>query len=218
MEEGGGSVVRRHLKGMIMVMLSLLSFNLPLIDQWFEKESQQDVTTKFKNDSQKAIVYKAAVEDYDLFPAVVGYPAQYEHIELEAHWLTESMIMEQAYKQGMQKFGENIAQKIEPAFKEEIMPELKHVVSQLLINNHFHDPEEIGLTQSPASGRGEKIMHVFDRRTGDDLLRFHVRLDRPPKKGHVFQFHYHIANDNYHGHHYLGSIYWGKNEPPLFTA
>lgn len=211
-------LVKTYVNHLLMIGIALFSFNLSFYDEWIDKQSSQSPFDKLKNESQKAYVYKAELDEFDLLPSVIGYPAQYSDIDLTPHWLTENMIMEEAYKLGLQKFGESISQKIELAFKEEILPELKQAVSQLFLTHSFYELDEIGVSHSPSSGRGEKIMHVYNRATGDDLLRFHVRIDRPPKKGHVFQFHYHVAQDNYDEHHELGSIYWGKNEPPLYSA
>jgi hypothetical protein len=201
----------RRLKSMMMVMLTFLSFHLPIFDPLFDRETKQRADAK-------ALVQKADAKEYHLLDVVVGYSDQYEDIELTHYWLTERFIMDEAYKQGLQKFGQAISPKIEPAYKELIMPSLKQAVSQLLSSVQIDDLAEITVSHAPAPGRGEKIMHVYNKKTGDDLLRFHVRLNRPPKKGHVFQFHYHVLQDNFHCHYELGTIYWGKNEPPLYSA
>nr|WP_051991812.1 YpjP family protein [Shouchella xiaoxiensis] len=211
-------MVKAYINHLVMIAITLVSFNLSFYDEWADKQSAHNPFDKLKHVSDKAHVYKAEVDEFDLLPSVIGYPTQYADIDLTPHWLTETMIMDEAYKQCLQKFGESISQKIEPAFKEEILPELKQAVSQLFGTSSFYDLDDIGVTHTPSAGRGEKIMHVYNRSTGDDLLRFHVRIDRPPKKGHVFQFHYHVPKDNYDEHHELGSIYWGKNEPPLYSA
>ena len=49
----------------------------------------------------------------------------------------------------------------------------------------------------PAGGNNEKIFHVYDTKTGNDLLRFHVRRDHPPQDGYYFNFHYHRFDDGY---------------------
>ena len=68
----------------------------------------------------------------------------------------------------------------------------------------------------PVNRRPEnrKIFHVYNRLTGEDLLRFHVRRDHPPQDGYWFNFHYHTAEDGFQSHHELGSIYWDRNTPP----
>ncbi|MFS0786735.1 YpjP family protein [Shouchella sp. 1P09AA] len=209
-----------YVKQLMMVLIGFFSINLSIVDHWLDKaeaENGSSVKTMQWSDT-KANVYLTNDREYTLLPFVIGAPSQYEHIQLEPHWLTEIMIMDEAYRQGMKKFGQRIGDKIETAYKKEILPELKQVVSQVLETDDQYSWQDIRMTEASLTGRGEKILHLINGKTGDDLLRFHVRLDRPPKTGHVFQFHYHSYEDNFHGHYNLGSIYWGKNEPPLFRA
>lgn len=213
-------MVRTYLKHMMMVLVGFFSINLSIMDPWVEKADSGELSTAKAwqwNDS-KSNVYLTNDEEYTLLPFVVGSPAQYEHIELESHWLTEIMIMDEAYRQGMKKFGQRIGEKIEAAYKDEILPELKQAVATVLETTDRNMWHEISMTEASSTGRGEKIMHIVHAKTGDDLIRFHVRIDRPPKTGHVFQFHYHSYEDDFNEHYELGSIYWGKNEPPLYQA
>ncbi|MEW8987992.1 MAG: YpjP family protein, partial [Bacillus sp. (in: firmicutes)] len=83
-------------------------------------------------------------------------------------------------------------------------------------------PEEdlvhLAISEEPGKGKSEKIFHIKDEKTGEDVIRFHVRRDQPPHEGYWFNFHYHTHHDEYQTHHDLGSIYWAKNTPPNWMS
>ncbi|WP_180316710.1 YpjP family protein [Shouchella shacheensis] len=202
----------RHIKGMVMVMLTFLSFGLLTSEE-------NDVVFGKNAREAKSFVSKIDVDEYELLPAVVASEApNYDDVNIGPLWLTETFILDEATKQGLQKFGTGIASRIESSYKDQIIPALGDAVEKILVNYDPTTLEELAVSKAPAAGRGEKIMHIYNSATGEDLLRFHVRLDRPPKRGHYFQFHYHLNEDLFLEHFALGSIYWGKDEPPRFSA
>ena len=83
-------------------------------------------------------------------------------------------------------------------------------------------PEEIltniAISEKPSGGLSEKIFHLYDQETKEDLIRFHVRRENPPGDGHWFEFHYHTYQDNFDSHHSMARIYWSQNTPPKWLS
>ncbi|KSU71258.1 YpjP family protein [Bacillus altitudinis] len=128
-------------------------------------------------------------------------------------------VLSSAENQSFLKFGRKITPVIEDEYREEIQPKIEQVLTDFLTN--FKDDEkfqDVVLTDQPSSGNGEKIFHIYNRKTGEDLLRFHVRRDQRPHSGYWFNFHYHTAEDGFQTHHELGNIYWDKNTPPSWMS
>ncbi|MGE6629689.1 YpjP family protein [Bacillus sp. NPDC077027] len=128
-------------------------------------------------------------------------------------------LLSTAENQSFLKFGSKISPVIEDEYREEVQPKIEQVITDYLTN--FKDDEkfqDVALTDNPSGGKGEKIFHVYNRQTGEDLLRFHVRRDQPPHDGYWFNFHYHTAEDGFQTHYELGNIYWDKNTPPSWMS
>ncbi|MBA9027718.1 YpjP family protein [Peribacillus huizhouensis] len=126
-------------------------------------------------------------------------------------------IMTKAEEHAFTKFGEKIGPKIEDEFKFAVLPKIEEAITQMAVN--FPDEELVQLTISkgPSSGRSEKIFHLYNENTGNDIIRFHVRQENPPQEGYWFNFHYHTYHDEFATHYALGKIYWDKNTPPKWS-
>ena len=124
----------------------------------------------------------------------------------------------QAELQSFEKFGTKIAPVIENEFTSIILPKVESVIS--IVSEQFPEDafDNLQITEQPPGGISEKIFHIFDRTTGKDVVRFHVRRDNRPKEGYWFNFHYHTYVDNFQEHHQLGDIYWDKNTPPQWLS
>ena len=146
----------------------------------------------------------------------VFYDEQSEESVTPAIFVTYAM--EEAERQSVMKFGTKIAPVIEDEFKEVILPRIEETLSAFAGTIPSDSLQHLALSQKPAGGEYEKIFHVYDERTGKDLLRFHVRRDRPPLEGYYFNFHYHSVEDEYATHYNLGNMYWGKNKPPQWLS
>lgn len=124
----------------------------------------------------------------------------------------------QAETRSFEKFGAKIGPLIEDEFRKEILPRIESVIT--VISNQY--PEEfirdLIISEQPTSGIGEKIFHIYEKNSGKDIVRFHVRRDHPPQEGYWFNFHYHTYHDNFQAHHELGEIYWDKNTPPQWMS
>lgn len=143
------------------------------------------------------------------------YEEKYEKVTEET-FLTYAM--QEAEKQSMQKFGTKIGPTIEDEFKDIILPKIEESIVALTNDVGEEALQSLTISQKPAGGQQEKIFHIYDTKTGNDLLRFHVRRDHPPQDGHYFNFHYHSYDDGFTAHHELGDIYWAKNTPPQWLS
>lgn len=129
----------------------------------------------------------------------------------------ESNFMEtfiaKAEKQSFEKFGNRIGPVIEDEFKSIIFPKMEEVIKHFL-KVEKENFEHVMISSKPSGGKSEKIFHIYDEKTGNDLIRFHVRVDHPPQEGYWFNFHYHTYHDHFQTHYHLGKIYWDRNTPP----
>jgi hypothetical protein len=136
--------------------------------------------------------------------------------DIKSDFLKQAVM--QAEKQSLTKFGNKITPVIESEFYSEILPQIEAVITN--VSEQF--PEDmlhnLGITEQPSGGVSEKIFHIYDKTTGEDVIRFHVRRDHPPQEGYWFNFHYHVYKDNFQGHHTIGKIYWNKNTPPKWLS
>lgn len=125
-----------------------------------------------------------------------------------------SSFLEAAEAQSLQKFGDKIGSVIEDEFRLVILPKMEEAIIQYTEEFSDEDVRDLVISKKPAEGKGEKIFHLYNKQTGQDVLRFHVRRDHPPQQGYWFNFHYHTNQDSFQKHHELGSIYWNQNMPP----
>lgn len=128
------------------------------------------------------------------------------------------LLTEKAREQTITKLGPRIMEQVDQEFNEAILPTIEYVLQSVLTEEGDSHLPYYGITEHPAGGLGEKIFHVYDVRTHQDLARFHVRRDNRPLEGYWFNFHYHLSQDNFEAHHEIGEIYWNKNTPPQWMA
>ncbi|RAK18892.1 YpjP-like protein [Anoxybacillus vitaminiphilus] len=126
--------------------------------------------------------------------------------------------MEKAVEQSYEKFGEKILPVIEDEFHEVILPRIEEVLISLAEQYPEEKLVNLVITEKPSGGIGEKIFHIYDKTSGKDIVRFHVRRDHPPQDGYWFNFHYHTYHDSFQTHYELGRIYWAKNTPPKWMS
>jgi len=127
-------------------------------------------------------------------------------------------LIEKAEANAYQKFGEKIQPKINDEFQTVILPKIEEAIVE--IANQFPDEQlqQLTISKNPSGGRSEKIFHILNTESGEDLIRFHVRQDRIPLEGYWFNFHYHTYHDSFMTHYELGSIYWDTNTPPKWGS
>ncbi|MCA1011151.1 YpjP family protein [Halobacillus halophilus] len=127
------------------------------------------------------------------------------------------IIMAQAKEQTITKMGPKILDKIDAEMTEEILPKIEEVVEMLLTKADEQAPY-YEITEQLTPGYGEKIFNLYNHRTNEEEARFHVRRDKRPGEGYWFNFHYHLSEDNFTKHHFIGEIYWEKNTPPKWMS
>lgn len=116
------------------------------------------------------------------------------------------------------KFGNRIGPVIEDEFREIILPNIEKAIEEVAVLYNGSNMVNLVISERPTGGESEKIFHIADRKTREDIIRFHVRRDHPPQAGYWFNFHYHTFLDQFESHHDLGSIYWDKNTPPKWMS
>lgn len=210
----------RHVKRGLVISSALLTFGLfvPSVD--FVREVQAEEPQKTHGEStEKPHIYEVNAESYDLFGEVL--PArtdQYIHRNISSADLLNDLIMKKAVEQSLLKFGTVITEKISSSFEEEIVPQLDSVIRETTGTLTDDEWQQLKMSTTPSSGLGEKIFHLYNEESGEDIFRFHVRRDQPPKQGYMFNFHYHTYADNHEKHHTIGNIYWGKDMPPKWNS
>ena len=127
-------------------------------------------------------------------------------------------MLKNAEEKSYVKFGSRIKPVIEDEFKEIILPNIEKVISEVVAQYPEEDLSQLAISERPSGGTSEKIFHIQNQLTNKDVIRFHVRRDHPPQEAYVFNFHYHLANDQFQKHHDLGVIHWNKNTPPRWMT
>ncbi|GER65732.1 cell division protein FtsK [Weizmannia acidilactici] len=125
-----------------------------------------------------------------------------------------SEFLDEAEEQAYRKFGAKIRPVIEDEFCAVILPNIETAIAETVRNYPQEKLPLLAVSDQPSAGTGEKIFHIYNTETKEDVIRFHVRREHPPGDGYYFNFHYHVAFDNFQTHRHLGTIYWDKNMPP----
>ncbi|WP_170007073.1 YpjP family protein [Bacillus fonticola] len=141
----------------------------------------------------------------------VSMPDVFSQQELETEADPYEPLLSIAQIRAEAKFGPRIQQKIDEEFQTLILPFIEEVIRK---ETSEMDASILAISTKQGGKRSEKLFHVYDEKTGEDVLRFHVRRDHPPKEGYWFNFHYHKADDGFIDHYDLGSIFWDQNTPP----
>ncbi|WP_246941870.1 YpjP family protein [Bacillus pinisoli] len=124
----------------------------------------------------------------------------------------------QAEQQSIMKFGPVIEESIGDEFRSVILPKIEEVIMTLSSRLDEDQLQHLVISKHPTGGVSEKIFHIYSAKSGQDIIRFHVRRDHPPLDGYYFNFHYHTFEDSFQTHHELGTIYWSKNTPPNWQS
>ncbi|WP_391122083.1 YpjP family protein [Psychrobacillus sp. L3] len=143
---------------------------------------------------------------------------RHEHVSLSKEQDLKDSITVAAREQAYIKFGERIGPVIQNEFDEVIFPRIQEAIDATISKTGQEKAVNLAITEQPSGEYHEKIFHVYNNETRKDLIRFHVRTDKKPQEGYYFNFHYHLAEDNYTKHYALGEIYWSKNTPPKWLS
>ncbi|GAA0302825.1 hypothetical protein GGQ92_003213 [Gracilibacillus halotolerans] len=128
--------------------------------------------------------------------------------------LYRESLVEVAKEQVMIKLGDKIASKIEVPLTEEVLPNLESVLDHVFDMVGEEQSQYLVISEEPAAGYGERIFNLYDMSKQENIAKFHVTRVKKPQDGHYFQFHYHLADDQYEEHFPIAEVHWGKNTPP----
>ncbi|MCK6204746.1 MULTISPECIES: YpjP family protein [Bacillaceae] len=194
----------KWLRKSFVVMVTILTFGLVTPSQAFLYDNAN------QDRSPKRDVLEAQAEGLDL--------AAPEEDEESIRQRFIQTAVQEAENQSYIKFGGKIKPVIEDEFREVILPNIEKAVEETAARIPGSDLGNLEITEWPGGGNSEKIFHIVNRQSNEDVLRFHVRRDHPPQEGYWFNFHYHTSEDAFQKHHELGSIYWNKNTPPKWLS
>lgn len=140
-----------------------------------------------------------------------------DYLDEQADSLEESLIAS-AKELSYTKFGTKIGPVIGSEFDDVIFPKIEEAIQATLEQSGDLHKRRLAISERPAGNYSEKIFNVSDLDNGKDLIRFHVRTEKRPQDGYFFNFHYHIASDEFVTHHSIGDIFWSKNTPPKWLS
>lgn len=129
-----------------------------------------------------------------------------------------SLLLSAAKEQSYLKFGSRIAPKIGEEFDTYIFPKMQEAIETTVARLDDETVQSIAISERPSGAYSEKIFHISNEQSGQDLIRFHVRTENRPQDGYFYNFHYHTFEDHFAKHHNLGEIFWAKNTPPRWLS
>ncbi|BAM48306.1 YpjP family protein [Amphibacillus xylanus] len=142
--------------------------------------------------------------------------------EVESYQITETdpvdELIEQAKEQMIQKLGPKIHEQIEDDVKEQVIPNLELVVANLIDTKYADQDFNLSIIENKVSGYGEKIFDLYDEDSEEIIAKFHVRRENRPLDGYWFNFHYHLAQDQFETHYEFADVYWSKDTPPKWMS
>lgn len=195
----------KWLRKSFVIIVTILTFGLVTPSQAFlydhanaVKSPKKDIVEDEKSSIETTVISEEA-----------GYTDKEDFI---------SKMLLEAETQSYAKFGEKIKPVIENEFATIILPNIERAIVHVANQYPEEELNYLSVSEKPGSGHSEKIFHIQNEKTKEDVIRFHVRRDHPPQEGYWFNFHYHTYHDKFQTHHQLGSIYWDKNTPPKWMS
>lgn len=199
--------MKRWMRKIAVVMVAIMTFGFyvpPGLNVEVEAEDNKN-TLSHPDVKETAAPVLEVPDDHGVDPA------QHEDDCLPA-------FAHQAKEQTRLKLGPRIMTQLDERFMDAILLNIEDTLETLLSEIPEENHAYLRLTEAPADGLGEKIFHIYNAETNEDVIRFHVRRDHRPWEGYWFNFHYHTQDDNFEGHHEIGEIFWDKNMPPKWMA
>lgn len=172
-------------------------------------------------DNKDALSSRANMNNDTIQPATEIQAEKIDHIDSLPHFDNDyylHMLTEKATEQVVTKLGPKIVERVESDVLDTILPGIEDVLKTVLKESEEDELPYYEITEEPTKGLGEKIFHVYNHQTNEDVARFHVRRDNRPLEGYWFNFHYHLNDDGFEEHHELGDVYWDKNIPPRWMS
>ncbi|WP_026581325.1 YpjP family protein [Bacillus sp. J33] len=191
------------LRKSFVVLVTILTFGMVTPSQAFLYENTNQLKASRASDVEKT-------------DSSTG-PSTEEDNYVDKEVFIRQMVKE-AEMQSYEKFGTKIGPVIEDEFNEVILPNIEKAIQEVAVQFPEESLAHLKVTETPGGGLSEKIFHITNSQTSEDVIRFHVRRDHPPQQGYWFNFHYHTHHDSFQAHHELGAIYWDKNTPPKWMS
>ncbi|MGM7722019.1 YpjP family protein [uncultured Metabacillus sp.] len=197
--------MNKWLRKSLVILFSIATFGLvtPPASLAVQEKPAEDTVSKSPLKDESVEQSAATVVEVDQLP-----PSKEQVI---------STILLEAEEKSFSKFGDKISGVIEDEFKEVIFPKMEEIITYYLNVEDDELFQQLAVSK-PSGGTSEKIFHIYNTETGEDVLRFHVRRENRPLEGYWFNFHYHTYHDSFQSHKDLGSIYWDKNTPPNWMS
>ena len=202
-------VFQKWMKKTLVILLSIVTLGLVTPDDFYWNDDAEAAKPNKKSSLEAANL----AQEYAGVPTIATFEEERSEREKVVQYFCEK-----AEEISYEKFGEKIKPRIEEEFTSIILPKIEEAIELYLQDYPESDLAYLEITQKPSAGVGERIFHIHDHKSGQDVIRFHVRRENPPKQGHWFNFHYHTNKDQFVTHHDLGSIYWDKNTPPNWSS
>ncbi|MBS4217373.1 YpjP family protein [Bacillus sp. FJAT-49711] len=194
--------MKSFLRKSLIVLVSILTFGTVTPSHALWSENDDAPRAQHRGDSSNETAQKPIFES---------------QIQVEEKSHKEKFIevmTDEAERQSLIKFGPKISNVIKDEFQEIILPNIEEAIEMTAAQ--FPDDELVNLaiTEMPGGGVSEKIFNIYHAETKQDVIRFHVRREKPPLEGYRFNFHYHTYHDQFQTHYTIGTIQWNKNTPP----
>jgi YpjP-like protein len=199
--------MKRWLQQTLIVVVAFLTFGAI--------SPNHEIWTNLQDKGQpKHAVDPSRIADYS-----VGFadPFQDEMADDQSAQI-ESSFVTTAKEQAYMKFGTKIGPVIGNEFDDDIFPKIEEAIQMTLAQAGDLHKRKLAISEKPAGDYSEKIFNVYDLDNRKDIIRFHVRTEKRPQDGYFFNFHYHVADDDFVVHHSIGDIYWSKNTPPKWLS
>lgn len=162
-----------------------------------------------------------AFDDSRLESIVVQSTQQVQAMQIEQLVSPEDVrdtLITAAKEQSYVKFGQRIAPKISDEFDTMIFPKMQEAIDMTIARLDEDTVRSLVISEKPSGDYSEKIFHIANAHTREDIIRFHVRTENRPQQGYFYNFHYHTMEDAFATHYSLGEIYWNRNTPPKWLS
>ena len=201
-------ILQKWIRNVLVVLVSVVTFGMVTPTFAYdeqaieEKNSKRDVI-----ESINSLVFETIDEQTKTEDTIISVTEDYV-----------ANLVKDGQTQVLKKFGPRIGEVLADEFEEVILPQMEEAIRQVTLQ--FDDDQIAFLTVTENLGKGlsEKIFHLRNKLTNEDIIRFHVRRDHPPQQGYWFNFHYHTYHDDFVTHYELGNLYWAKNTPPQWMS
>jgi hypothetical protein len=207
----GEIAMNQWLRKISAILITFMTLGLYVPPIHLDAESVNSKEVAPETDSSN-LQNSDVIRDEDILPIDESELADQANSDVIIHQLTEK-----AKEQTVAKLGPRIVNHVQDDIVMFILPTIESTL-QSILKEADTEVQYYSISESPASGYGEKIFHIYDERTKKDVAKFHVRRDNRPSEGYWFNFHYHLDKDNFEEHHFLGEIYYDKNTPPKWMS